>query len=102
MKAIELHADAVYEVEEAASYLERQQEGLGRAFRVEVESALSRIAAGPRRFPRFRDTEIRKAFLKRFSYTVYFLELDACIWVAALAHQKRQEGYWLSRTPEDR
>jgi hypothetical protein len=101
VKAVEFHPEAACEAEEAASYLERKREGLGRAFREELELALLRIIAGPERYPKFRNTEIRKVFLKRFSYTVYFLELETCIWVPAVAHQKRQEGYWLSRTPGD-
>jgi hypothetical protein len=37
--------------------------------------------------------------LKRFPYTVYYLELDHSIWIAAVAHQQRRPGYWSQCRP---
>jgi hypothetical protein len=33
--------------------------------------------------------------------TVFFLELDEAIWIAAIAHDKRKPDYWVLREPQD-
>jgi hypothetical protein len=34
-------------------------------------------------------------------YTIYYVELDQTIWIAAVAHQKRRPGYWSDRSPAE-
>jgi hypothetical protein len=43
---------------------------------------------------------LRKCFVRRFSYTIFYLELAEQIWIAAVAHQRRRPGYWRNRMPE--
>lgn len=43
------------------------------------------------------DLIIRRALLPRFPYAVVFIDLGAEIRILALAHAKRQPGYWLDR-----
>jgi plasmid stabilization system protein ParE len=95
------HAEAEQESDDAATYYERQRAGLGKEFRTELKEAVGRIRRNPKMLPQYRSTRFRKCLLFRFPYTIFFQELDNLIWVAAVAHQKRREGYWLSRTPED-
>ena len=47
----------------------------------------------------YKNTVFRKCSLKQFPYAVYYLELDHCVWIAAVAHQKRKPGYWSQRRP---
>jgi plasmid stabilization system protein ParE len=101
VKPVALHPEAVTEIEDAAAYLERQRPGMGRAFREEIAQALVSIGQTPAAFSPYRDTGFRKRLLHRFSYTLYFTETDEGVWVAAVAHQRRQPDYWLGRSQND-
>lgn len=94
------HADAEAELEAAADYYEGQKRGLGSAFEAAVEDALGRVARMPRAFALHGAAGLRKCLVRRFPYTVYFLDRDADIWVAAVAHQSREPDYWRGRAPE--
>jgi hypothetical protein len=43
------------------------------------------------------DLDTRRAMLPCFPYGVVFLELGTEIRILAVAHAKRQHGYWLDR-----
>jgi toxin ParE1/3/4 len=100
VKLVRLHPEAEQELEEAYDYYDTRQPGLGADLEDETEDALRRIAAMPRAFPPHGSEGARKCLLPRFPYTIYFVELDDYIWVAAVAHQKRKPDYWTGRTPE--
>lgn len=99
MKPITFDSEAENEFRAAASYYEGQQAGLGDDFVAEVEQAVQRIAQMPQSFPLHGSAGFRKCLLRRFPYTLYFLELQDRIWVAAVAHQRRRPGYWSHRQP---
>jgi len=44
--------------------------------------------------------EFRACPLKRFPYTIFYIDLDEQIWVGAVAHQSRRPGYWARRRPD--
>ena len=100
MKPIIFHPDATAELRAAVAYYEQQRPGLGRDLQREVERAMSRIQQHPQWFPKHNELDLRKCFVRRFPYTVFYLELEDQIWIAAVAHQQRRPGYWRGRTPE--
>ena len=100
MKPVTLHADAVAELREALTYHERQRTGLGGEFRGDFEAALQRVRENPKAYAAEDDPAVRYCPLRRFSYTLVYLELDDRIWVAALAHQRRRPRYWAHRRPD--
>lgn len=79
----------------------RQAAGLEAEFLAEVERIVTLIGRSPGSFPRLvdlpRDLAIRRALLPRFPYAVIFMDLGREVRVLAVAHAKRQPGYWLSR-----
>ena len=76
------------EYDAAVAWYEKERSGLGLAFQVAVDEALSRIAAHPTIFRLVRGP-VRRAVLKRFPYTIYFLaELDRVV-VLAVYHGSR-------------
>ena len=99
MKPLVFHREAEAELRAAVAYYEGQREGLGTEFQTEVEEATNRIARTPQAFPLYGDQGLRKSLLKRFPYTIFYLELDDRIWIAAVAHQRRRPGYWANRSP---
>ena len=100
MKPVIFHPDAEAELRAAVAYYEQQRAGLGRDLRSEVERTIRRIQQQPQLFPQHNESGIRKYVIRRFPYTIFYLELDESIWIAAVAHQRRRPGYWASRTPE--
>jgi plasmid stabilization system protein ParE len=99
MKPVTFDSEAEDEFRAAASYYEAQRAGLGDDFAAEVEQAAQRIAQTPQAFPPHGSAGFRKCLLRRFSYTIFFLELPDRIWIAAVAHQRRRPGYWSLRQP---
>lgn len=100
MKPLAIHPAATAEVADAVAYYEEQAEGLGRELRLEIERAFARLLAAPESYPPHRQTGYRKCFVARFHYTIYFLDLPECIWIAAVAHGSRRPDYWQTRSPQ--
>jgi len=101
VKPVRLSVEAVEELAEAATWYDARQRGLGAKFIDEFERALVSIGSRPASFPRLRDVSpdmgIRRIMLARFPYGLVFLELDVEIRVLAVAHAKRDPGFWLNR-----
>jgi toxin ParE1/3/4 len=93
------HPAAEAELYDAIAYYESRATGLGLSFQAEVERVVDRIQQHPDRWPAYKNTTYRKCSLERFPFSLFYLELEDVIWIAALAHQKRNPGYWLHRQP---
>ena len=46
------------------------------------------------------DPGVRYCPLRRFPYTLVYIDLEDRIWVAAVAHQRRRPHYWSRRSPD--
>lgn len=101
MKPIRVDWRAREEMESATDYYNDQRDGLGDLFAEAIAESFGRIQRMPRIFPRFEGGEERRCLMRRFPYTIYFLELDEEIRVLAVAHQRRQLGYWTDRRSDD-
>ncbi len=101
MKPVIFHRDAEADLEIGVAWYEKQRVGLGADLREKVEDAVERILDNPAKHLRYKRKDIRKCRVKRFPYTIYFLELEDAIWIAAVAHDKRKPDYWATREPED-
>lgn len=100
MKPVVLHPDARAELREAAAFYEDRRAGLGREFRGEFERAAQVIQENPQLYGLYKDTNFRACVLRRFSYVVFYQELEDCIWIAAVSHSKRRPDHWIRRTPD--
>jgi toxin ParE1/3/4 len=104
VKPVRLAPEAVEELADSAAWYESRQPGLAAKFLDEFERAVVLITARPASFPRLlnmpSDLDIRRVMLPRFPYGVVFLELGNEIRVLAVAHAKRQPGYWLDRVQD--
>lgn len=103
MKRVRVEPEAKAELVEATRWYERQRTGLSRRLLDDVETALAAIEALPRRFPRVavqdESLEIRRCLLRDFPYAVVFILARGEPVVIAVAHVKREPGYWLYRVP---
>jgi plasmid stabilization system protein ParE len=88
--------DAKAEFLEAVRYYEKCQKGLGRRFRVAIETAVQLISESPFMY-RSLKAPFRRYLLPKFPYSIiYSIEPDH-IHIIAVAHNKRKPGYWLNR-----
>ena len=76
------------ELDDAISWYESRREGLGQDFSSAVERELERVASSPNQFPRVK-SEVRRAVLRQFPYSIYFLVEQLQLVVLAIFHAKR-------------
>jgi toxin ParE1/3/4 len=100
VKPATLHEDAEAELREALDYYAGQRPGLDGEFRREFEAALERVRGNPLAYAVEDDAGVRYCPLRRFPYTLAYVDLEDRIWVAAVAHQRRRPRYWARRRPE--
>ena len=98
------HFLASEEYRQAALYYAERSRGLGTEFTTRLEQTLTAV----QRFPFARhvvnQTGVRQALLRQFPYKlVYVVERDAngqaVIVIYAVAHTRREPGYWNKRLP---
>ena len=99
MKRVTLHPEAEEELRVSENfYEERGGQRLALDFARRVEASLRVIAGNPERFPRVpKYPQMQKARVTRFPFAIYYINREHDIWVIAIAHGKRQPGYWEER-----
>ncbi len=99
---LRIEAAAKEELAAAIAWYEEQRPGLGGELLDEVDATFLRILEGPDMSTPVPacppDLPARRLFVKRFPYSVVFLESGQDVLVIAVAHLKQKPGYWLSRT----
>lgn len=99
---VRFSAEAVAELEAAATWYEDQLPGLGGAFIGAIDSTLSRVADWPRSgapVPAVSsDLDVRRVPVARFPHNLPYIVMDEVVVVLAVAHDRRLPGYWKRRT----
>lgn len=94
---LEFHPSTVNDVNDAATYYERQRPGLGAEYLHEVDAALRRLEAEPFLFPPV-DSHLRRCVVHRFPYTIVFRVLDRdVIRVLLIRHHRRDPRFGIAR-----
>jgi len=88
--------EAERDIEAAAFWYEKQREGLGVEFVLELDAVLERVETAPRQFPEI-EARVRRALLRRFPYAVYFGIEEGSVGVFAVLHQSRDPEVWKAR-----
>ena len=92
-----LHPDAAQEHEQQVAYYEETQAGLGRRYHAEFLDVVSRVCAAPTRSRIVLAPDIRRTMFKVFHFDIVYREVEGIVQVLAIAHHRRQPGYWLTR-----
>ena len=101
MSRVTFDPDARTEFLAAIEYYEECQLGLGRRFRLLVESAMYSICENPFRY-RVLHAPFRRCLLQKFPYSIVFSIEPEHILIIAVAHAKRKPGYWHERIERHR
>lgn len=98
MTGVGFHPEARAELLASVAYYEEQASGLGTQFTDEVERVVELIAKQPGLGATIDPAgALRRWPLRRFPYyLIYRSEPDALL-ILAVAHQRRQPGYWKER-----
>ena len=92
----DFHPEARTEYREAAAFYETRGSGLGAAFTIEVEAALSRIVENPESY-RVIEDDVRRCLTHTFPYgLLYTIEGDRIL-IVAVMHLRRAPVYWRDR-----
>lgn len=91
-----LRPEARAELVEAWAWYEARRAGLGDSMVTCVEAAVAMAARTPEAFQVVHG-EVRRVLLRRFPYGVYYVVEDDALVVLAIAHARRERGYWADR-----
>lgn len=98
---IEVHPEADAELQAAIGWYTQRSVSLGLRLTLAVDDAFARVEALPESHVEVPATgapvPVRRALVHDFPYAVMFMQLDRDIHVVAIAHAKRDPGYWLGR-----
>jgi toxin ParE2 len=81
---------------EASFFYEAASRGLGLEFLTDVQRTIDAVRERPK-VGRPISPNLRQCRLRRFPYSVIYVEESDAILVIAVAHQKRRPGYWRDR-----
>ena len=84
------------ELAETKRFYNRQQQGLGDAFKREAEAAAKLIFERPLSW-QIEAEPVRRFILDRFPYKMLYVIRAELIVVIGVAHQHRQPDYWVDR-----
>lgn len=94
---IRIRREAEADLSEAFQYYEECRQGLGHDFLLCIEESLSKISKSPSHYTTVHKT-VRRAFIKRFPFGIFFVQEDSSIIVIAIMHARRNPRSWRIRT----
>jgi plasmid stabilization system protein ParE len=93
------HRDARAEYRSAVAWYRERSLDAARGLVGAVAEGLRTIEETPLAWPLWRGGPVRRRVLRRFPYSLFYLESPEReqIVIVAVAHHSRSPGYWLSR-----
>ena len=94
-KAI-FHPDSIRDAQSAYGWYYNNSPSAADGFIAEIDEAMELIIKHPKRWPEFI-YGTRRYLLKRYPFSLVYLETAKEIQVIAVAHAKRRPGFWKER-----
>lgn len=95
-KSFQFHPEAREEFRNAIRWYRARNLLASSEFRLTVSSAIRLITESSQRWPKYlRGT--RRLVMRRFPFSVVYLDEPDLVIIAAIAHSKRRPGYWKDR-----
>jgi toxin ParE1/3/4 len=85
------------ELIEAQDWYDGEATGPGRRFRQAIHALVERMSDNPRQFP-IVFKNVRRALLRRFPYSLFFVVEGDDLTVIACFHASRDPSHWQKRT----
>ena len=96
-RRVSIRPEAQRDISEAAAWYERREQGIGMRFKNEVRTTSRRIGENALMFPAI-DSRVRRAVLRGFPYSVYFIVEANSVIILAVLHQHRHPETWKTRS----
>jgi toxin ParE1/3/4 len=97
-RLLELHPAADIEFRAAIDWYDEQEPALGARFEAAVYQAFERIDENPSAWKPWRGSPlVRMYWLRRFPFYIPYIADGERVIVLAMAHAKRDPGYWTER-----
>jgi plasmid stabilization system protein ParE len=93
----QLHSLAKKELMDAVDWYENERKGRGAKFFIAYLTTLKLILANPLSFSTDFD-EVRKAYIQKFPYTIYYSVKNNDVFIYAVFHHGRSPEMWKDRT----
>ena len=90
------HPEAAHEFEEAVRFYRQRGHPLGKRFAHELRVAIAKIETAHQRWM-VLEQDVRRCLVRVFPYSVLYTIEAGYILIIAIAHKKRQPGYWRHR-----
>jgi toxin ParE1/3/4 len=97
VKPVVIHSAARAELDEAMAFYENCAQGLGIDLQLKVQEAVESIQHSPDSWPPHKRSGLRKYFVQRFPFTLFYINFPDHIWIVAIAHTSRRPDYWKRR-----
>ena len=92
-----LRPEAEADIEDAATWYDRQRKGLGQEFLDDVLVALDTISENPNIYP-IMYRQSRRAVVRRFPFGIFYRVDEGSVVVLAVMHGSRHPRRWKKRT----
>lgn len=92
-----LHPEAAEEHRKQVAYYEEIQLDLGRRYHADFQAVVAAVCDSPTRARIVCAPDIRRAMFKVFHFDLVYREVNGSVQVLAIAHHRRQPGYWVAR-----
>ena len=96
MSKFVFHPDAERDIDEAATWYEMQQMGLGHRFQEAIEAALESIRLNPTAYSRIRGP-YRRFVVHPFPYNVVYRPSADALYILSVPHSHRDPAHWQKR-----
>ena len=94
--AIRFHPAAAQEVEATYDWYAARNPTAARGFREELRHAIEAVAQNPETWPPY-GRGARRYLFQRFPFSLVYVLRGGEVQILAVAHGRRQPGYWRSR-----
>jgi len=95
-KLFRFHPEARQDFRESIVWYRSQSARVAVEFRVTVSDSIRQILQAPQQYPKYL-FGTRRLVLRRFPFSIIYLDDLGGISIVAVAHGKRKPGYWKQR-----
>jgi len=92
-----IHPEAAAEHRRQVAYYEQRQRGLGQRYHAEFRAMLALACEAPLRYRVAFPPTIRRIRFRIFRFDLIYRQANEIVQVLAIAPQRRQPNYWLTR-----
>lgn len=95
-KSYRVHRQAWFEIEAADDWYLTRSLDASIGFLADVDDAFTTISQAPQRWPKYLHGT-RRLVLRRFPFSIIYLDDPDIVNIVAIVHSKRKPGYWKQR-----